>query len=293
LSLSVAGIDSVSKLGQFSLNAVSPEYFSTMGTRILAGRGIEAQDGPGAPGAMVVSKAMAAVLWPRDNPIGQCVRINADTMPCTYVVGVAENIKNDQLGNDPGYFYYLSAEQFHPDQGGLYLQVRGDLAAMSETVRKALQQQMPGVSYVTVTPLRDIIGQQTQPWRLGASLFVVFGFLAMVLAAIGLYSVIAFNVGRRLHEIGVRVALGATGREVIAHVMGGGLKMALSGIGLGAAIALALGRWIEPMLFEESARDPVVFGLVAATLVAVAALACFIPARRAARVDPVRALRMD
>ncbi len=293
MSLHVAGIDSVSKLGQFNLDAVTPEYFATMGTRIIAGRGIEPQDVAGAPGAMVVSQAMAAKLWPKQNPMGQCVRVSADTLPCSYVVGVAENIKAQQLGDDPGLFYYLSSAQFHPDQGGLFIKVRGDPQQMQETVRKALQPLMPGSSYLTVTPVRDIIGEQTAPWRLGTSMFVIFGALALVLAAIGLYSVLAFNVSQRRHELGVRVALGASMGDIVRHVVTGGLKLAIAGIALGAVIALALGRWIKPLLFEESPHDPTVYMLVAGVLLLVAVLASFIPASRAARVDPMLALRAD
>ena len=291
--LFVAGIDSVAKLGQFELDAVSPEYFATMGTRITAGRGITAADAAGAPGAMVVSQAMARKLWPRDNAIGKCVRISSDTLPCYYVVGIAENIKSDQLGDDPGLFLYVPSAQFQPQQGGLFVKVRGDVDAMKETVRRTLQPLMPGSSYITVTPVRDIIGQQTQPWQLGASLFVIFGLLALVLAAIGIYSVIAFNVNQRLQEIGVRVALGATTGNIVGHVVGGGLRLAGAGVLLGIAVAIGLGRWIEPLLFEQSPRDPAVFALVAGTLLTVAILASFIPARRASGVDPVRALRME
>ena len=293
LDLHVSGIDSVSKLGDFQLNAVSPEYFATMGTRITAGRGFTTSDAAGAPGAMVVSQAMAHKLWPQDNPIGKCVRLDSDTLPCRFVVGVAENIKSSQLGDDPGLYYYMPAAQFHPNQGGLFLKVSGDPNAMQETVRKALQPLMPGASYVTVTPVRDIIGEQTQPWRLGASMFVIFGLLALVLAAIGIYSVIAFNVRQRLHEIGVRVALGATTSNIVSHVVTGGLKLAAVGVGLGVAVAFGLSHWIEPLLFDESPRDPVIFVLVAGVLLLVAALASFIPARRAAGVDPVRALRTE
>ncbi|HEY3933253.1 MAG TPA: ABC transporter permease [Gemmatimonadales bacterium] len=293
LGLYVAGIDSVDKLGEFSLDAVSPEYFATMGTRILRGRGITATDGAGAPLAMVVSQAMADKLWPHEDALGKCVRINSDSLPCNYVVGVAENIKSDQLGDDPGLYYYLSAEQFHPDKGGLFLKVNGDPDAMKEQVRKALQPLMPGASYLTVTPIRDIIGQQTQPWQLGASMFVVFGALALVLAAIGLYSVISFNVSQRFHELGVRIALGATMGDIASHVITGGLKLAGVGVALGIAAASGMSHWIEPLLFEESPHDPVIFVAVAAVLLIVAALASFIPARRAVGVDPVRALRMD
>ncbi len=296
MGLQVAGIDSVDRLGQFELNAVSPEYFTTVGTRILKGRGITSADVAGAQGAMVVSQAMAHVLWPGEDPLGECVRVlkgRDETAPCSYVVGVAENIKADKLGEDAGLFYYLSAAQFHPDEGGLYLRVRGPAEASKEAIRKALQAVMPGDSYVTTTPLADIVGIQTQSWRLGATMFVIFGLLALALAAIGLYSVIAFNVGQRVHELGVRIALGASMRDVIGLVMTGGMKLAIAGLALGGLAALIVSRWVEPLLFEESPRDPVVFGLVALVLLIVAALASFIPARRAARVDPMRALRTE
>ncbi|MEO8138996.1 MAG: ABC transporter permease [Gemmatimonadota bacterium] len=291
--LTVPGVDSVDKLGKFWLNAVSPSYFATMGTRILQGRGIEAQDAAGAPGAMVVSQAMAKALWPHANAIGQCVHNGSERRPCMYVVGVAENIKAGQFGDDPGLYFYLSAAQFSSDQGGLLVRVHGDPDAMKETVRKALQPLMPGAAYVTVTPVRDIIGEQTQQWQLGALMFVIFGVLALVLAAIGLYSVIAFNVGQRLHELGVRVALGATGSDVVRHVVTGGLQLAIVGVVCGVGLALGLGHWVQPLLFQESSSDPIIFLLVAAVLLVVAALASFIPARRAANVDPMRALREE
>ncbi len=183
MDLHVAGIDSVHRLGEFDLNAVTPQYFSTLGTRLLRGRGIEAQDGEHAPRVMVVSQAMAKTLWPGRDPLGQCVRVGADTAPCSYVVGVAENIKSQQLGDDPGLFYYLSTAQWHPGQGGLFIRTRGEATRYVETIRRRLQQLMPGAAYVTVTPLRDILGEQTRSWQLGATMFLAFGALALALAA--------------------------------------------------------------------------------------------------------------
>ncbi|HMA39093.1 MAG TPA: ADOP family duplicated permease [Gemmatimonadales bacterium] len=291
--LHVAGIDSTERLGEFELNAVSEEYFATMGTRLLRGRGISDQDVAGAPGAMVVSEAMARTLWPGREPLGECVRVGADTAPCTAVVGIAENIKSRSLGADPGLFYYLSSAQFSPDVGGLFVRMRGDAAHAKETVRRSLQPLMPGASYVTVTPLADVLGSQTQSWELGATMFTVFGLLALALAAIGLYSVIAYNVAQRTHELGVRSALGAQLGDLVRLVLTDGMRLALVGIVLGSGIALIVGRWAQPLLFEQSARDPAVFAGVAVLLLAVAALACFIPARRAGRVDPMRALRSE
>jgi predicted permease len=293
MSLTVAGIDSVDKLGQFDLNAVSPDYFKTMGTRIIAGRGITDADRDGAPRAMVVSQSMANTLWPGRNAIGQCVKVGADTLPCTYVVGIAENIKERQLDNDPGLYYYLSIAQYHPDMGGLFVRTLGSPEQTKETIRRQVQTVMPGASYVTVTPLTQVLGSETQSWRLGATMFVVFGILALVLAAIGLYSVIAYNVAQRTHELGVRAALGAGMRDLARLVVREALQLTVAGVAIGAGIALFVARWVEPLLFHESPRDPWVFAGVATVLLAVAALASFLPARRAARADPMQALRSD
>jgi len=290
--LHVAGIDSVDRLGEFDLNAVSTDYFATMGTRLLRGRAITDQDAGGAPRVMVVSTSMAHVLWPDHDPLGACIRIGGDTVPCTTVVGVAEDIKSRSLGDEPAFFYYLSADQFNPDGGGLFVRIR-DAARARETVRRALQPIMPGPSYVTVTPISDAVSGETQSWRLGATLFSVFGLLALVLAAIGLYSVIAYNVAWRTHEMGVRVALGAGMRDIVRLVLTEGVVLAGLGVALGTVIALIVGRWVAPLLFEESPRDPAVFVFVAATLLAVALVASLAPARRAGRVDPMQALRSE
>jgi ABC-type antimicrobial peptide transport system permease subunit len=162
-----------------------------------------------------------------------------------------------------------------------------------ETVRRRLQQEMPGASYVRLTPFSEVMGQQTQSWRLGATMFVAFGVLALVLAAVGLYSEIANNVAQRQHELGVRVALGASGSDVIRLVVSDGLKVVGAGIAGGLLIALWAGRFVEPLLFSVSPRDPSVFTLVAAALIGVAIAASWVPARRASRVDPNVVLRSD
>jgi predicted permease len=293
LGLHVAGIDTVSRLGQFDLNAVSPEFFSTLGTRILRGRGITDQDTPNAPRAAVVSEAMGKVLWPGKDPIGQCMKVSADTMPCTFVVGIAENIKEQSLAADSGYYYYLSAAQFNPQQGGLFVRVRGDGTKFSEAVRRRLQKEMPGASYITTTPFTEILGSQKRSWQLGATMFVAFGMLAMVLAAIGLYSVISYNVAQRTHELGVRRALGAQAGDVVRLVITDGLRIAAVGVAIGVGAAFYAGKWVKPLLFNVSPKDPGVFAVVAVALVAVALAASWIPALRASRVDANVALRSD
>ena len=291
--LFVAGIDSVARLGEFDFNGVGPEYFATLGTRIIRGRGITEADRAGAPRAIVVSAAMAKRLWPAADAIGQCVKVIADTMPCTFVVGIAENIKANRLDSDPTYYYYLSIAQFHPNIGGIEIRVRGRDPALAESIRRRLQSAMPGASYLTITPFSDILGQQTQAWQLGTSMFLTFGVLALVLAAIGLFSVISYTVEQRTHELGVRVALGAQTTDVVRLVVSEGLRLGTGGVLIGGAIALASGRWIAPLLFNESPRDPTVFGVVAAVLISVTLIACVIPALRATRVDPNMALRSD
>jgi len=291
--LTVAGIDTVARLGRFDLSAVSPDYFRTMGTRILRGRGILPTDLEHAPLVMVVSQGMAKTLWPNENAIGKCVRMGADTNPCRYVVGIAEDIKSHQLSNEPDMYYYMPATQFNPNQTGLFVRVRGDAAQYADVVRRSLQREMPGASYITTTPLSKILGEQTRSWRLGASMFSAFGMLALLLAAIGLYSVIAYNVAQRTHELGVRMALGAQANDVIRLVVREGIGFGIAGVVIGGVIALGAGHWLAPLLFEESVRDPVVFGVVAVALLVVALAASWLPALRASRVEPTRALRYE
>jgi ABC-type antimicrobial peptide transport system permease subunit len=152
---------------------------------------------------------------------------------------------------------------------------------------------MPGASYVTVTPLRDILGERTRSWQLGATMFLAFGALALALAAIGLYSVMAYSVAQRTQEMGVRASLGAQERDLVRLVVNEGLRLGLVGIVIGVVIALAGGQWLGPLLFQESPHDPFVFGFVAVVLLGTTVLASFVPSRRAARVDPMVALRYE
>jgi predicted permease len=290
--LFVAGIDSVAALGNFTLQAASPDFLRTMGTRLVRGRDFTSGDGEHAPRVMIVGESMARRLWPQEDALGKCVRFMADTMPCTTVVGVAEDVRRSSLSETETH-YYLPIDQFRPQEGGLFIRTRGDAAKHADEIRRALQPLMPGTSYLTVTPMSTIIAPEVRSWKLGAIMFAAFGLLALALAAIGLYGVISYNVTQRTHEMGVRVALGAQARDVIQLIVREGLGVVVPGVVLGAIIALAAGKWVAPLLFQVSPKDPPVLVAVVLTLIAVAIAASWIPAMRASRVDPTEALRSE
>jgi len=295
--IAVAGIDSVRKLGQFEFNGVSPDYFATMGTRILRGRPFESSDLGGARRVLVISEAMGKVLWPGEDPLEKCVRIGIppDTAPCRYVVGIAEDIHARSFGPQTrNFYYYLPAAQWHQQrEGGLFVRAAGGTHGSIEPLRRRLQEEMPGTSYVTVSRLGALVENQSRSWVMGATVFTAFGALALVLAAVGLYSVIAYNVAQRRQELAVRVALGAAMGDVMRLVVGEGLRFAVTGAAVGGAIAIVAAPRIAPLLFNQSPRDPVVFGAVTGALLVVAVLASIVPAIRGARVDPNAALRAD
>lgn len=293
-SLFVAGIDSVRALGRFTYQQTTPDYFRTAGTRILRGRGIDVGDRAGAPLVAVVSEGMANVLWPGEDAIGKCMRVSRDTMPCTTVVGIAENIVQQDLRDPDRFQYYLPAVQHQPTAATtIYARMIGDPATQQEGLRLTLQKLMPGDGYIETQPLREIVRQQQGSWRLGATMFVAFGILALVVAAVGLYGVIGYNVAQRMHELGVRIALGAENGHIVRLVIGQSARFAFVGIAAGAVLAYVAGRWLEPLLFEQSARDPIIFAAVTTVLLLVTLIASAAPALRAVRADPATALRSD
>jgi predicted permease len=289
--LTVAGIDTVERLGQFDYNAVGPDYFRTMGTRVVRGRGITTEDTREAARVAVVSENMARVLWPGRDAIGQCMKVDSDM--CTTVVGIAENIKEQSLRTDSMFYYYMPVTQFRPRAGGLFVRVAGDAKKSLQQLQRALQREMPGASYVTVTPFEEMIAPSMRSFKLGATMFVAFGALALLVAAMGLYSVIAYNVEQRKHELGVRLALGALPRDLATLVLSDGARVAVIGLSIGLAVAWYASRWLEPLLFEVSPRDGVVYGGASLTLLLVAMVGSWAPAYRASRTDPNIALRSE
>jgi putative ABC transport system permease protein len=292
-SLFVPGIDSVRRLGRFTYQVTTPDYFRTSGTRILRGRGLEETDRFGGPLVVVVSDRMARVLWPERDAIGACLKFGADTMPCSTVVGIAEDITQQSL-TEPEHQYYIAAAQ-HPDDRpyAIYARFTGDPVAQQEGLRRALQGVMPGESYVTTRVLADLVRDQQGSWRLGATMFAAFGVLALVVAGVGLYGVIGYTVTQRLHEMGVRIALGARAADILRLVVGQSLRLATIGVGAGMLLALGAARWIEPLLFRQEARDPAILIGVAVLLLLVTLAASAAPAWRAIRADPATVLRAE
>jgi predicted permease len=293
-SLYVPGIDSVGRFGTFTYQATSADYFRTMGTRMVRGRGFTTEDRAGSPAVAVVSESMARVLWPNQDAIGKCFRMRSDTMPCTTVVGVAEDMVQRDISDPQRYHYYVSIDQYTRTWGnGMLLRLRGDPKLEAEPIRKALQRVMPGASYVTVQPLGEIVQNAQRSWRLGATMFVAFGVLALVVAAIGLYGVIGYNVTQRMHELGVRVALGAQQPDILRLVIGHSVRLALAGVAGGTVVALLSSRFIQPLLFHQSATDPVIYAALGAIMIVVALAASGLPAYRATRADPNAALKSE
>jgi ABC-type antimicrobial peptide transport system permease subunit len=236
---------------------------------------------------------MARALWPGQEPLGKCIRVAERTAPCATVVGVAEDLRLHTLREARDYIYYLPITQFAMSTGMLFVRVHGSAPSFVQSLRRQLQAIMPGPAYVTVQPFRDVIDPVMRSWQIGATIFVAFGVLALALASVGLYSVIAYGVAQRRREIGVRIALGAPRSSVVQLVVSRGVRLVALGIALGAATTLVAGRGIAALLFQESPNDPVVYAIVAGVLLAVSLLATAAPALTAARMDPNLSLRAD
>ncbi|HEU4629284.1 MAG TPA: ADOP family duplicated permease, partial [Gemmatimonadaceae bacterium] len=220
---------------------VTPEYFATVGTRLLRGRGFTAADGANAAPVAIVSERMARHYWPGADPIGRCIELVIDSVPCLRVVGVAEETHAGSILVTGAHSqYYVPLAQAPSDLTERVLFVRpepGARQAVAAAVRLAMQGAAPGLPFAEVAPLADLMDGDLRPWRLGATLFAIFGALALVVAAVGLYGVLAFGVAQRRHELGVRMALGATDARVRALVVREGLVVAGAGTAAGVLLA--------------------------------------------------------
>jgi predicted permease len=295
--LFVPGNDSAYRhpAGYPTINYVTPGYFEAAGVRIVAGRGFTAEDRVGSAPVIIVDTRLASALWPGRSALGQCLRSGTATAACAIVVGVAEGVQQMRIIESVAPQYYLSSAQ-HPDVTADAMVVRAEAGAVPQTLmamRNEMRAILPDQSDWAVRSMGQILEPQLRPWRMGAILFAGLGALALVVAAIGIYGVVAYAMSQRTHEMGVRLALGAQSKDILDLVVGSGLRIVAVGIAFGVVVALLLGRFIASQLFGVVPNDPSIFIGAVTTMCAIAGIACVIPGWRAARVDPVTSLRAE
>lgn len=276
--------------------AVSAEYFATAGTRMVRGESFPAGSGAGRAPAVIVNEAMADALWPGENPLGRCVRFDKPAAACSTVIGVVETARWGKLIEEatPQFYLPLESMPFAWARSSRELAVRAGpgKAAVSALVRSALLDAFPeGVPRITA--MKGVLEPLYRPWRLGATLFSLFGLLAAMVAVMGVFSTVSYSVSQRTHEFGVRVALGAQLLDIVRQGLGEGLRSVIVGILTGIALALAAGRLVASLLYGIAPGNPGVIAIVGLGLLAAALGAALIPAWRAGRVDPVSVLRGD
>ena len=273
---------------------VTEHFFSTLDVRLVSGRALTGAETRDSTPVAVINQTMAKRLWPNGDPIGQRFRYSTDsTGPWFTVVGQVADFADDDLDNEQESAAYVPL-RFAVGRGmGLVVRTAGDPAAITPSLRRAVRESDASIALYEVNTMERV--RQLGFWQYGlfGSMFSVFGVVALLLAAIGVYGVISYSVSQRTQEIGVRVALGARRLDVLKLVVGQGMRLAGIGVGIGLVVALGITQVIRSLLFGVTPTDPLSFGLITVFLTAVAAVASWIPARRATGVDPVVALRQD
>jgi predicted permease len=269
---------------------VSPDYFDAMRIRIRAGRSFTDSDRAGAEPVAIVSETAARVFWPGQDPIGGRLRLSADA-PWTTVVGVAADVLNRRLSEPPQPVLYRPLDQSSDLSLALLVRTRGETPSLGFDVAREVRQVDPNVPLYAVRTMTEIIDAAMAQRRFLMRLLVVFGAIATALALLGIYGVMAYSVSQRTREIGIRMAIGARQVDVSRMVMRRGMALTGAGVLLGIAASLGLAKLIESQLFGVESSDPLTLASVLTLMTAVAAAAAYVPARRAARVDPVVALR--
>ena len=296
VGLWVPGHDSIPQMpgGGPYITAVGEGYFSTIGTAIRRGRAFTSDDREGSDAVVIVNETMAAALWPGREAIGQCFHIQAQTAPCARVVGVAADLHRSGLKEEPSMQYYVPIGQERGFSGSWIL-VRTPRQAPERwpELQKALTDADPSIRSIDLRTLGAGLDAEMRPYRLGIVAFGLSALLALVVAGLGLYSVLAHSVSWRRHEIGVRLALGARPAGVAGLVVRRGTLLASLGVSIGLLISLGSRSWIEPRLFDTRVTDPLVLVGVVLVIEAVALLAGWLPARRAASVSPTESLRAE
>lgn len=275
-------------------NYVGPGYFPTLGISVLRGREFNDEDNESAPGVAVINETAARLLWKNDDPLGRRFRqVDFDGLSQFYeVVGVARDSKYRTLGEDPLPFIYLSTLQHYDPELVVHLKPRGDSQTAVAMVRREVQNLDANIP-LDVKTMRESIGIAFLMPRLGATILGILGLIGLVMSSVGVYGVIAFTVSRRTREIGIRMALGAQRRDVNMMVLWQGVRLATIGIAIGLVGALLATRVLSSFLYGLSSVDLLSFGYVSLLLLVVALAACYVPARRATRVNPITALREE
>jgi putative ABC transport system permease protein len=276
-------------------NAVGPGYFATVGMRVLDGRDFASTDIATSTPVLVINRAAALAAWPGRRAVGECLVMGRPTNPCATVVGVVTqaNLMGVKPDSEPHYYVPVAQQRYQSD---FTITLRAPLAtrvALVPIVRRDLMARLPSSTTIQVENLAPALARLYIQWQEGADVFVSMGLLALVVAGIGMYSVIGYAVSRRMREMGVRVALGARRPQLMGPLLLGSVRSVLVGIVLGIAAALALGRLVASLLYDTSPRDPAVIVGAAVMLVLAALAAALGPAWRASRVDPASVLRAE
>jgi putative ABC transport system permease protein len=271
-------------------------YFQTMGIRLLKGRFFDDRDVRDAPPVAIIDETMERKFWPDENPIGKRISFqrNAQGNPVwREIVGVVGHVKHRSLEGESPVQYYIPHRQLSASTVFLVARSAVEPASLAGAVRGSVQQVDPELPVFRVTTMERMVADSMTQRRFSMTLLGVFAFVALILASVGLYGVMSYSVTHRTNEIGIRMALGAKMTDVLAMVVGQGMKLSLAGVGIGLAGALALTRVMRTLLFSVSASDPLTYVAVALVLGAVSLVACYVPARRATKVDPIEALRYE
>jgi putative ABC transport system permease protein len=272
---------------------VTPGYFRTLGIRLVAGRDFTDQDTAQGPPVTIINETMAKRFWPDENAVGKRFETSQSGRPYFQVLGVVKDTRLEALREAPGLAMFVPLGQEY--QAGMTLLVRTatDPMGLLPAIRGEVQSLDKNLPVFDATTLREAVGTTLNQQKLYATLIGSFALLALVLAATGIYGVISYSVVRRTHEMGIRMALGAERSDVLKLVMGQGMLLALSGLAVGLPAALGLTRLLKSLLYGVNPNDATTFVLGALALWSVALLACYIPARRATKVDPIVALRYE
>ncbi len=279
-------------------HSVTPNYFHAMGIPLLRGRVFTEQDVRGKPGVIIINETLARRFWPDEDPIGERLAIGLsfddEGAPESYeIVGIVGDVRHRRLDADVFPQMFLPYRQQTWDFMSFVLRTNGDPLRLVGGVRGQVRAVDKDQPVYGIRTMEQYVSASVAQRRFSMLLLGIFAALAVALAAGGTYGVISYSVSQRTHEIGIRMALGAQRRDIFKLVVGQGMGPVLIGVGIGLAASLALTRFLSSLLFGVSATDPVTFAGVAVLLAAVALLACYIPARRATRVDPLVALRYE